>query len=87
MHGVISSSYDKAGDTGRETRVDATWASFSAGAEASSLTAAPALTGLEGLPTSEVHRLCLESFLRQHLLHRVRGSACCEGFEYNLRAL
>ena len=28
------------------------------------------LTGLEGLPTSEMHGLCLESFLRQHLLHR-----------------
>ena len=28
MHGVIGSSYDRAGDTGHEARVDATWASF-----------------------------------------------------------
>ena len=30
---------------------------------------------LEGLPVSEVHGLCLESFLRQHLLHRERRRA------------
>ena len=33
------------------------------------------LYGLEGLPTSEVHGLCLESFLRQCLLHRERRRA------------
>ena len=33
------------------------------------------LSGLEGLPTSEVHGLCLESFLHQHLLHRERRRA------------
>ena len=33
------------------------------------------LAGLEGLPTSEVHGLCLESILRQHLLHRERRRA------------
>ena len=34
------------------------------------------LAGLEGLPTSEeVHGLCLESFLRQHLPHRERRHA------------
>ena len=33
------------------------------------------LAGLEGLPTSEVHGLCLESFLRQHLLHKERWRA------------
>ena len=33
------------------------------------------LAGLEGLSTSEVHGLSLESFLRQHLLHRKRRRA------------
>ena len=33
------------------------------------------LAGLEGLPTSEVHRLCLESFLRRRMLHRERRRA------------
>ena len=33
------------------------------------------LAGLEGLPTSEVHGLCLESFLRQHLPYRERWRA------------
>ena len=33
------------------------------------------LAGLEGLPTSEVHGLCLESFLRRRMLHRERRRA------------
>ena len=33
------------------------------------------LARLEGLPTSEVHGLCLESFLHQHLPHRERRRA------------
>ena len=76
MHG-IDNSYDRAGDTDREPRVDVTWVSFCAGAKKESQTAPPQLfpggilAGLEGLPTSEVHGLCLESFLRQHLLHAV----------------
>ena len=35
----------------------------------------PSDFGRAGLPTSEVHELCLESFLRQHLLHRERRRA------------
>ena len=33
------------------------------------------LAGLGGLPTSEVRGLCLESFLRQHVLHKERRRA------------
>ena len=33
------------------------------------------LAGLEGLPTSEVRGLCVESFLRQHPFHRKRRRA------------
>ena len=58
--------------------MDAAWASFCAGGKKEIPNSShPSfsqriLTGLEGLPASEVRGLCLESFLRQHLLHRER---------------
>ena len=61
IHGDIDNNDGRAGDTGREPRVD----TFCAGAKKESQTAAaPAqriLDGLEGLPTSEIHVLCLKS--------------------------
>ena len=79
--GDIDHSDDRAGDTGREPRVEETRVSFCAGAKTeitnSSRPSFPQgiLAGSEGLPTSEVRGLRPDSFLRQDLLHRARRRA------------
>ena len=70
----IDNSDDTADGTGREARVDAAWV-----LENNHKQQPPQLSSAEfwpgWKPTTEVRGLCLESFLRQHLLHRERRRA------------
>ena len=79
MHDVIGSNNDRAGYTGREARVDATRGRFERVRMLKHhrrQQPPQRFPGeFEGLPASEMHGLCLESFLRQHLLLRERRRA------------